>query len=504
MKKTISAVKYGLETLGVTPDKLFGMIESSQDYTGDDYGRWLASQIINIAEADGVGFSQLIVKKFNILSDLSEMDNLEVREEYLDAFKDMLGGNVYTYGVVNDEESPLDDLDWYHNMDYDTENCFFLDEIGNDALRESIKGGRFDFLLKLSMSNKLKKSDLLIDAKNRGLSIKTEGGAILHRVCLLYDVFGNSETKFGFLVPSEFMSSEDNWEVVSELVDRFNISGYYMSDLNPYYGEYVFCICKSRGGADRNKFISLVKCEYGANGFVKYPEKARIFSKSSIRMVDYLKEKAKGYNDKVLVVKNSKPVGYGVGYAKALGYLCVNSNVHLSSAVCAMPEDPNIVCIPITESNIKDIIAFYGAYKSNEGNGYFSDINVLMSGSPKYNDLVYNSLPIFLFDYDSGFKGYSFVDREGNKAEIRNCFDLKNSELVKELLADGESYYTFESKELLGVCKKYLDGVDDTELKSFEEIRVLRGDESLDNKYRVALKRLKEYISTTFRGLLKC
>ena len=47
MKKTVSAVKYGLETLGVTPDKLFSLIESSKGfeldllngYTQEDYGR---------------------------------------------------------------------------------------------------------------------------------------------------------------------------------------------------------------------------------------------------------------------------------------------------------------------------------------------------------------------------------------------------------------------------------------------------------------------------------
>ena len=504
MKKTISAVKYGLETLGVTPDKLFSMIESSQGYVGDDYNRWLASKIIEVAEADGVGFSQLIVKKFNILSDLSEMDNLEIREEYLAKFCELLGAeDIYTYGIVNKDSSVLESIDWGHNIDYDAENCFFTDSIEDETLKEKIKSGIFNFLLKLSMSNKIKKSDLLLDAKNRSVTIKTEGGVVLHRVCLLYDVFGNPETKFSFLAPSEFMTSLDNRDIVTELVDRFNVTGYYMSDLNPYYGEYVYCICTARGSKPRDKYISLTKCEY-KDDFNVIEGSSRIFSQSNIRMVDYLKEQAKEYNDKVIVVKNNKPVGYGVGYSEALGYLCVNSDVHLSSAVCALPDDTNIVCIPITEANLKDIIAFYGAYKSNEGNGYFSDINVLMSGSSKYNDLVYNSLPLFLYDYDSGFKGYNFTDKNGNTAEIKNCFDLVNSELVKTLLSNGESYYTFEAKELIGVCKMYLEGVTDAQNKSFEDIRLLKRDDNLDNMYRSSLRKLKEYISTTYRGLLKC
>ena len=68
MKKTKSAVKYGMETLKLSPDELFKLIESSQGYDGSDYARWLAGKIISVAEEDGVQFSQLLVKKFNIIN----------------------------------------------------------------------------------------------------------------------------------------------------------------------------------------------------------------------------------------------------------------------------------------------------------------------------------------------------------------------------------------------------------------------------------------------------
>lgn len=69
-----------METLGVSSDKLFHLIETSRGYDGDDYERWLSGKIIEIAEADGVGFSQLLVKKFNILSELAAQDGMEIRE----------------------------------------------------------------------------------------------------------------------------------------------------------------------------------------------------------------------------------------------------------------------------------------------------------------------------------------------------------------------------------------------------------------------------------------
>ena len=57
MKNTREAIRYGIETLGVTPEEFFSLIESSNGYSGDDYGRWLANEIIKIAEKDNVGYS---------------------------------------------------------------------------------------------------------------------------------------------------------------------------------------------------------------------------------------------------------------------------------------------------------------------------------------------------------------------------------------------------------------------------------------------------------------
>ena len=46
MRNTKDAIKYGIETLKVLPEKMFNLIESSRDYDGDDYDRWLANEII--------------------------------------------------------------------------------------------------------------------------------------------------------------------------------------------------------------------------------------------------------------------------------------------------------------------------------------------------------------------------------------------------------------------------------------------------------------------------
>ena len=86
MKSTVEAVRYGIETLKVSPNEMFSLIESSQGYTGDDYKRWLANEIIKIAVKDGVGFSQLLVKKLAITSEIMENVDVSFKPEWLGVF----------------------------------------------------------------------------------------------------------------------------------------------------------------------------------------------------------------------------------------------------------------------------------------------------------------------------------------------------------------------------------------------------------------------------------
>ena len=72
MKHIKDIIRYGVETLHVTPEQLFSLIESSNGYDGEDYKRWLSNQIIRLAEKEGMGYSQLLVKKFSIIQSLIE------------------------------------------------------------------------------------------------------------------------------------------------------------------------------------------------------------------------------------------------------------------------------------------------------------------------------------------------------------------------------------------------------------------------------------------------
>ena len=129
----------------------------------------------------------------------------------------------------------------------------------------------------------------------------------------------------------------------------------------------------------------------------------------------------------------------------------------------------------------------------------YTDINMLVSGHSKYADLVYNSLPLFLFDIGSEWRGYS-VKSGDEKRLLKNKFDPFDSPIVKSLLDVAEVHFSFEAKELMSFCRSYYDKLErDRSLMSFSEIRSNVNDEGLDKMYYNALSNLKKYISATYR-----
>lgn len=127
MKVANEAIRYGIETLGVSPDEMFSLIESSNGYEGDDYKRWLASEIIKLVENSGMGYSQLLIKKFNIIQELmDEYSDSSIKEEWLSYFKSILSNNIFSINM-EDIGTMIEDVDWFNGYDIDSHN-FILSE----------------------------------------------------------------------------------------------------------------------------------------------------------------------------------------------------------------------------------------------------------------------------------------------------------------------------------------------------------------------------------------
>lgn len=99
MRKTKDIIKYMI-LQGKTPEEVFKLIESARDYRGNDQDLWLASEIIKTAESEGIGYSQLLVKKLEIILSLREESETSVNQDWLDFLVDNYIGtsNIYSVG----------------------------------------------------------------------------------------------------------------------------------------------------------------------------------------------------------------------------------------------------------------------------------------------------------------------------------------------------------------------------------------------------------------------
>lgn len=504
MKKAKSAIKYGMETLKLSPDELFKLIESSKGYDGEDYSRWLAGKIIEVAEADGVQFSQLLVKKFNIVNELLEevSENSVVRDEFLDIFKSALHKDLYS--VDFDGLGEVLDIDWYNGLDVDTENSFFVMEKLPVEIREKIlENEKFSLLCRLSLDDANKKTDLFADAKYQGVQLFSKGAMLLYRLCNMVSVFNISNMKIGIIVPVKFFYDEENKGIIDFTLSHFkiceglSIKSVEMSSDAFNAGDMAFITLQQKVDDDDEQdgivLTSITLDDTELSGYREVDSKR--YSKSSQYMLNRITERSVELVDDVPVIDGSgKVVGVGKGLSDALGYLNINGSISLST----LPEVDK-QNIAITRDNIKDIIAYYGVTVAREVEwGYSNDIHCLMDGRVGYEELLYNCLPLFLFDYNTILKAYGSFNVDGNEYTVQNRLDVLNSSVIAELLDIGVPYFTFEAKELFNICKDFIEftkekeGIDD---KSFQELRERSDNSDLNNLYEVRLSNLKELIN---------
>lgn len=479
MRNTKDAIKYGIETLNVSPEKMFNLIESSRDYSGESYSRWLANEIIKIAEKDGIGYSQLLVKKFSIIqSILKECSSESVMSEYWkNRFVSEIGcKDLYTVDMPEGIGTSLDSVDWFNGIDYDSENSeFTMVSFSGSFVDKFLSESGVGLFVNLNSEPVDKSCDLCSELKfYKEVSCKNTGALMLYRLCCMTSAFSDSLSKFrvAFLCPVSFLYDSENSGILSYFLQFFKYRGYVVSsDLlypSSYMGtKFAFVICDLRGSKDfvQDGFCleELVKGSNG-NNYVRKP--ALRYSRSSVSMLDEL----------------------SFSYTKeerAIGYLCDRyGEVWISSSESES-------CIPITKSNITRIVAFYGVYVSKRFYGFSGTIPCIVDGSERFMELFYNCFPLFLYDVNSKFVG-------------GGGFDILNSKFVESVLEKGQLYFGYEAKELLDVCRCYFDkagiGVYECGL-GFSDVRKNKNDVDLDNQYMSALRNLKDYICTLYRKI---
>lgn len=505
MQKTKEAIKYGLSTMDITPKEMLSLIESSNGYNGDDNKRWLTSQIIKIAEKDGVGYSQLLAKWFNIISSIEEeSSDMTFKDIWVSKIRSMIEGSaVYTIGMGEDNDfgEPLDDVEWFDGVDI-TWNTWFTDEkLPGDLSKALHSGDKISFIVNLDAKLKASHSGSLVqDAKSNGVQCTNIGALLLYRMCNMLSAMDYPDNfRVIFVSDTSFFLNKENNSVLKYFLNSYSYEGFVINSKDLYNSaftseDFAILSCEPRFGAVQDGIV-LPRAEGDklSNTFRRYSVGGNMWQKifnddnfgDIVDVISVEKSLELGDSDRDIVP----------GYVNALGYICKED----SSRVATLSTLPvkGTKYAPITKRNISDIIVYYGVTEALHNAGLPCDISEMLSGHPEYDALVSNCVPVFLFGINSNFRDYG--------SKMKNAFDIEGSELVHTMIDRASQYFGYETKELMEVCKGFLDYIEHSGEsmvgKTFAEIRAKADNEDLNKAYISALSRCLDYISTQYRRM---
>lgn len=519
MKYTKDAIRFGLKNLSVTPNKLKALIESSNGYDGDDYSRWMANQIIQIAEKDGVPYTQLLAKWFNIMQSIVEdCADLSIKGNWLNKLF-CNGAYDYYYGAESTDErfgTQLVDIKWFNGSDM-MWNTEFLDnelppEIGSN-LHNLKPVNLFMQLGFVKDSCNIKNSSLYVEAKNAGIVCTNEAALMLYRLASLtmaLGVEGPVSLSVGLLMPASFFYKVENKDVISYFLNHFSYqadNSFSINSMDLYTDAFtnediVFLYCVPRttslqdGVVLPKKSCNQSGIEVNAGRFRYSPSSSSEYTRLS-KYIDTCVEV--GY---ALTADLKKMSLKGKINRAAFGYLCINSSMRVP--ILTTVPVVGTTSIPIIPENLWDIVAYYGIKSSLHGTNCSTSINEFITGHSEYIELVHNCLPIFLFDVETQFRAYTV---KGD--EVMNHFDLLQTGdgyIANKMISEAEIHFSYEAKELMEICKGFLKFLQDAgeamNGKTFDVVRKECDDRDLNKTYLTALMRCKDYISTQYRRMI--
>lgn len=494
MKNTIDAIKYGLETLNVTTKEMFNLIESSKGYDGDDYKRWLANEIIKLAEKDDIGYSQLLAKWFNLVqSIIEEYSDDSIKKSFEDKIEEYISNDiVYSVGMSSEKDYGVkgDDIDWGSKVDLPF-NYDFIEGLPDDLRDGLLENKGVTIFFKVNSKSTFKKSsDIVTDAKINGISIKNYESMMFYRMCTLMRALDELGTKFKFvfIADTKVLYDKENVDIIKYLLSFFNYEGFVVNSKDLYEGsytseEYAIVKCTLRGMYDEVQDGFLLRRAEEVDGKFTFVGREKRYSQGE-DMFGSLAAYKLG-SDEEEDIKHS------------LGYLC--KGIKDRTAYLSTLPVEGVKCVQITKRNLNKVVSYFGVSQAMVNSGISSDITDIIDGHPDFKVLVNNCIPLFLFDVNSKFCQVS--------DSRKNPYDLFESNFVKNLLDRGSVYFSFESKEFVSVCKNILTcynlkhGEESKVGKSFNDMRVACENEDLNKAYFNSLSRCKEFISSLYKKM---
>lgn len=507
MKKTTQAIKYALEELHLTPDKLFQLIESAQGYTGDNYELWLANKIIEVADSEGMPFTELLVKKLKLLTSLRSDTDEGVSQVVYDFIKSVVSkydSNIIDFsGLGLDFTSEYDEeFDWLNGLslvdgtleEYNDSNMAYV------GLLDSTGAG---------------KTEVSLAGKSMGIPITSKGGAMLLRFLLMDDQVEPTGNTYVFISDSAFY--KENPQITKEFFNRFSLvdavylnksesfQGSFASGLDlitvwKTYSEEGYDYYETEGKYSESELVIMESNDVIlARSLVKpntFPNKY-FYADSEILMSDILKEYLidSEEDEQVTVVNLDLEVeeSYDLPKSDLGAYLSLNG----TQRVCDYPIAGSSEFLPINDSNLEDMIVFYACSQASEGTwGYGKGLGLVLNGIEGYESLVANCLPIFFFGWNSLFHSV-----EGQPSNF-----LPNGEFAQKLYEKYNSFMSFESKVLWTLGTDYSKAMVDKDYAleglTFYQIRNELKDDSFEKVYKEKLELALKFVNVQVKGYL--
>lgn len=483
MKKTVQAVKYALDTLHISPDSLFKLIETSQGYEGEDYNRWLAEKIIRTADSEGIPFTELLVKKLKILAEIMSNSEEGISQLVDDFISERLEGveTVYDFsglgysGTTDSQE----DFDWFNG----------INPMGEEILVNNTDNSAYVGFLD---SKGAGKSEVTLAGRSMGYSMNSKGGAMLLRFILMDEALEPTNNTYVFISDAAFF--KENSSITQAFMNQFDlVEAIYLNKLDTMPSSFasgldLITVWKTYS-AERDSVSSISACDLLKGGSPKL-----FYADSEELEVDYLK-----FNEATEEVPeldfdlNLSEDTYDVSKSDYHAYLSVNG----TQRVADYPIIGSELVYGITKENLRSIIVYFAGSKSLEGSwGYGRGLKRVCDGLEGYNSLVANCLPIFLYSPDS-----LFCTIEGTSS-----FNY-SSDLVAELFEEYSPFMSFESKVLWDLAQDYSKAMvkgqeEELENQSFYQIRKALMDDRFEKVYQEKYESAKSYVKQQLEGYL--
>lgn len=257
--KTFSeAVGYVLQATKQTPSRLLKTLETSEGYSGKDYNRWLAAQLITLAEEAEITFTQLLADWPKLVIDAMESSPRgEMTSEGRSLVFPTNGDDfvLVPYEKVFLEEGVGDEEEWVTGP-IDIQGMYeFSDSLGIDS-----EAAELNIVSYLPQNDKETGNfPLRVLAKEQGIRPSSNGEYLLMRFLNIAKTHINSDVNLTLISHTDFWNHVDPVLLRGFLDmfpqtsgDRVRVSDLFENDLS---GEDYLVSRFSTSGGVRNYFI---------------------------------------------------------------------------------------------------------------------------------------------------------------------------------------------------------------------------------------------------------